>query len=59
MRGNEASELPEWGFLLSLREKKKEIEKYKKVNRKGRKLFITRKKGEYSVMGEVEDKKFV
>ena len=62
MRGNEyeEEEVPKYGLMMNLESKKKEVEKFSRINRIGRKLLMgIREKGketEYRKIGEISGK---
>ena len=62
MKGKEykEEELPECGLIVSLESKKKEVEKFRRIDRRGRKLLMgIREKGmetEYRKIGEISGK---
>ena len=65
VRGEQCTkeEVPGYGLIVILEEKKKEVEKFRRIWRKGRELLmVIRKKEakeEYNVVGEIEDEDFI
>ena len=55
--------MPEYGLMISLESKKKEVEKFRKINRRGRKLIMgISEKGmetKYRKIGEISGKNYI
>ena len=65
MKGKEykEEEVPEYGLMVSLESKKKEVEKFRKINRRGRKLIMgISEKGmetKYRKIGEISSTNYI